>query len=67
VSRWIRRAGLTLAILVVYVWFLAATEVSLPRFRFEEGGPVRVPTVQGAMRIELPPGTRPGRRWRARG
>jgi phosphonate transport system permease protein len=32
VSRGIRRAGLGLAILVVYVWFLAATEVSLPRF-----------------------------------
>ncbi|MEK6716035.1 MAG: phosphonate ABC transporter, permease protein PhnE [candidate division NC10 bacterium] len=31
-SRGIRRAGLGLAILVVYVWFLAATEVSLPRF-----------------------------------
>ncbi|MBI4736871.1 MAG: phosphonate ABC transporter, permease protein PhnE [candidate division NC10 bacterium] len=31
-SRGIRRAGLTLAILAVYVWFLAATEVSLPRF-----------------------------------
>lgn len=31
-SRGIRRAGLGLAILAVYVWFLAATEVSLPRF-----------------------------------
>ncbi|MBI2561163.1 MAG: phosphonate ABC transporter, permease protein PhnE [candidate division NC10 bacterium] len=30
-SRGIRRAGLGLAILAVYVWFLAATEVSLPR------------------------------------
>lgn len=31
-SRRLKRAGLGLAILAVYGWFLAATEVSLPRF-----------------------------------
>ena len=35
-------------------------EVSLPSFRLAEGGPVRVPTVRGAMRIQIPPATRPG-------
>lgn len=42
-------------------------EVSLPRFRLDEGGPVRVPTVKGAMRIEIPPATRPGSVFRLHG
>ena len=42
-------------------------EVSLPRFRLVEGGPVRVPTVKGAMRIEIPAGTRPGSVFRLHG
>ncbi|MBI3128224.1 MAG: J domain-containing protein [Candidatus Tectomicrobia bacterium] len=42
-------------------------EVSVPRFRLDEGGPVRVPTVKGPARVEIPPHTRPGRVFRLRG
>jgi len=36
-------------------------EVKVPRFRLESGGPVRVFTVRGGARIQIPPGTPPGR------
>ncbi len=43
------------------------SEVKLPEHRLEDGGPVRVPTVQGARRITIPPGTAPGATFRLRG
>lgn len=42
-------------------------EVKLPTHRLEDGGPVRVPTVHGAQRITIPPGTAPGATFRLRG
>ena len=41
--------------------------VQLPAFRLMEGGPVRVFTVQGAVKITIPPRTRPGRIFRLTG
>jgi DnaJ-class molecular chaperone len=43
------------------------SEVMVPRFRLERGGPVRVFTVRGGAQVNIPPGTRSGRKMRLRG
>jgi DnaJ-class molecular chaperone len=43
------------------------SEVKLPAHRLGGGGPVRVPTIHGARRIDIPPGTAPGVMFRLRG
>ncbi|MEE9276734.1 MAG: DnaJ C-terminal domain-containing protein [bacterium] len=43
------------------------SEVRVPAFRLQRGGPVRVFTVSGSARITIPPQTRSGRTFRLRG
>lgn len=43
------------------------SEVRVPRFRMNRGGPVRVFTVRGGAQVDIPPGTPPGRTFRMRG
>ncbi len=43
------------------------SEVKLPAHRLGGGGPVRVPTVHGSRRIDIPPGTAPGTMFRLPG